>query len=397
MAQCSPCLAPERTHPMNNPLHRERFLAALKHQEADRVPVTLGSPSCAIHRSAQQRLLEYLGLPPAQAPVVIDNILQIVEPDPQLLQRFDVDVLWLLPQEPQAPWGAEGDSYVDEFGRRFTSGGGFYNQISSPLQQGTTEELSNYRFPQLSGDRVRGLHEKAARLYEQGFGLGVDGPWGIYEISSSLRSTEQYLMDMLLNPVYAEEIAERVLEEHHIPFYSLLLEAASPYAQMAVISDDLGGQQGLIFSPRLFRQIFKPRLKRLIKHIHSLADVRVYMHSDGAISDLIPDLIEIGVEGLNPVQHTARGMDLAGLKNRYGKDLGFFGGTLENELLSFGDPQTIRKNVRENISILAPGGGFLFASIHNISQEAPPENIVALLDAGLEFGRYPAGFAQSQG
>ena len=134
----------------------------------------------------------------------------------------------------------------------------------------------------------------------------MDGPWGIYEISSSLRGTADYLVDLALNPAYAESIAERVLEEHHIPFYTLLIRKAAPYCQMVMISDDLGSQQGLIFSPRTFRQIFKPRLKRLIEHIHNLADVKVYMHSDGAVYDLIPDLIEIGVEGLNPVQYTAR-------------------------------------------------------------------------------------------
>ncbi len=205
-------------------------------------------------------------------------------------------------------------------------------------------------------------------------------PWGIYEISSSLRGTADYLVDLALNPAYAESIAERVLEEHHIPFYTLLLQQAAPYCQMVMISDDLGSQQGLIFSPRTFRQIFKPRLKRLIEHIHSLADVKVYMHSDGAVYDLIPDLIEIGVEGLNPVQYTARGMELERLKRQFGKDLGFFGGSLENESLSYSTPQEVRRIVAETIKILAPGGGFLFASIHNITPEVPPENILALFE-----------------
>ena len=185
-----------------------------------------------------------------------------------------------------------------------------------------SKSLPPYQFPQLSPDRVKGLGQKAAHLFEQGYGLGVDGPWGIYETSSSLRGTAEYLVDLVFNPVYAESIAERVLEEHHIPFYSLLLKETAPYTQMVMISDDLGSQQNLIFSPRTFRNIFKPRLKRLIEHIHRLADVKVYMHSDGAIYDLIPDLIEIGVEGLNPVQYTARGMGLERLKREYGQDLG---------------------------------------------------------------------------
>jgi uroporphyrinogen decarboxylase len=167
-----------------------------------------------------------------------------------------------------------------------------------------------------------------------------------------------------------------------------LLKEAVPYCQMVMISDDLGSQQGLIFSPRTFRQIFKPRLKRLIDHIHSLVDVKVYMHSDGAIYDLLPDLIEIGVEGINPVQYTAKGMDLERLKRQFGQDLGFFGGSLENESLSYSTPEEVRRIAAEKIKILAPGGGFLFASIHNITPEVPPENILALFETARQAGLY---------
>jgi uroporphyrinogen decarboxylase len=343
-----------------------------------------------LHREAQQRLMEYLGLAPLREAQLIDRILQIVEPDPQLIERFDIDVLWLLPEDGPVSWSADRQSYRDEFGRQFIAGGGFFNQTGSPLARGTIEELAAYRFPSLASERVQGLRTQAAQLYEQGYGLGVDGPWGVYEISSSLRGTAEYLMDLALNPAYAEAIAERVLEEHHIPFYTLLLNETAPYCQMVMISDDLGSQQGLIFSPRTFRQIFKPRLKRLIEHIHSLAQVKVYMHSDGAVYDLIPDLIEIGVEGLNPVQYTARGMQLERLKRQFGKDLGFFGGSLENESLSYSTPEEVRRIAAETIKILAPAGGFLFASIHNITPEVPPENILALFETARQSGCYAA-------
>ena len=373
---------------MSDDVHRRRTLACLDHQQADRIPLTIGGPSCSLHRDAHEHLLGYLGLTPEREAPVIDRILQIVEPDPRILRHFDVDLLWLLPHEGDADWSGDRQSYVDEFGRSFVAGGGFFNQTSHPLRDGSMEELQAYRFPGLSSERVSGLRHKAERLYAQGYGLGVDGPWGIYETSSSLRGTENYLMDLALDPDYARAVAERVLEEHHIPFYTLLLQEASPCAQLVGVSDDLGSQQGLIFSPQTFRSIFKPLLKRLVDHIHSLADVRVYMHSDGAIYDLIPDLIEAGVEGLNPVQYTARGMELSRLKREFGKDLGFFGGTLENELLSFNTPDAIRAKVRENIATLAPGGGFLFASVHNIGPEVPPENVAALFEAAVEYGMY---------
>lgn len=373
---------------MQSDIHRRRFQASLHHRQADRVPLTLGGPSSALHRDAQRRLLEHLGVSRSADAPVIDRILQIVEPDPFLIERFDIDVLWLLPEDGNVILGDDGQSYIDEFGRRFVAGGGFFNQVASPLVAGTPGELATYVFPALTGERVKGLRQRAAQLYERGYGLGVDGPWGIYETCSSLRGTTDFLMDLVLDPVYAERLAERVLEEHHIPFYTLLLEEVAPFAQMVMISDDVGSQQGLIFSPRLFRQIFKPRLKRLIDHVHRLAKVKVYMHSDGAIYDLLPDLIEIGVEGINPVQYSARGMQLERLKTQYGRDLGLFGGSIENELLSSTTPQEVRRIAAEKVSILAPGGGFLFASIHNITPEVPPENTVALFDAGLEFGRY---------
>jgi uroporphyrinogen decarboxylase len=373
---------------MGGDIHRRRTLAALDHEEADRIPLTMGGPSCALHRDAHKKLLDHFGMIQEQDAPVFDRILQIVQPDPQILRRFDVDLLWLVPREGGASWSEDRQSCIDDFGRTFVAGGGFLNQVGHPLIEGTLEELRAYRFPELGPDRVAGLRDSAEHLYEQGYGLGVDGPWGIYETASSLRGAENYLMDLALDPGYARTLAERVLEEHHIPFYSRLLREAAPYAQIVLVSDDLGSQQGLLFSPQTYRSIFKPLLKRLVDHIHGLADVRVYMHSDGAIYDLIPDLIEAGVEGLNPVQYTARGMDLVRLKREFGRDQGFIGGTLENELLSFNSPDAIRHKVRENIATLAPGGGFLFASVHNIGPEVPPENVAALFEAGLEYGGY---------
>lgn len=373
---------------MQPSLPRTRFQACLEHRQADRPPLTLGSPSCSLHKDAHARLLQHLELKPVREAPIIDSILQIVEPDSQLYRLLDIDLLWLLPDEPPVRWEAGGSGYVDELGRRFAEGGGFFNQAAHPLVEGSQEELRRFRFPELNAERVKNIPHKASAWFEQGYALALDGPWGIYEISSSLRGTEDYLVDLALNPHYAAQLAQRVLEEYHLPYYSLLLEAAGPEVQMVMVSDDLGSQNGLIFSPRTFRQVFKPLLRRLVEHIHSLRPVKVYLHSDGAIYDLLPDLVEIGIEGLNPVQYTARGMELKRLKSEFGRDLGFFGGTLENAMLSFSSPEQVRQRVRENIEILAPGGGFLFAPIHNISAEVPAENILALYQSGKEFGSY---------
>lgn len=367
---------------------RQRLSAALQHREPDRVPLTLGSPSCSLHATAQANLLTYLGLSPQDAPIVTDHILQIVQPDERLLDLFDIDVLWLLPKEATVEWNATGTEFVDSFGRRFTAGGGFFNQVGYPLKGNSREKLKSYSLPVLEPERFAHLGNEARKLHAMGYGLGIDGPWGLYEICSSLMGVADYLMALISEPDLARQIAEKVLENYLIPFYDLLLADTAPYVQVVGISDDLGSQTGMIFSPKMYRELFKPLHKQLVAHIHAISDAKVYMHSDGSIYPVIPDLIEIGVEGLNPVQYDARNMDLAQLKQEFGQDLGFFGGVVENNVLSFGSPDEVRWIAEKNVAILKPGGGFLFAPIHNISQETPPGNIVALYQVGQECGLY---------
>ena len=368
---------------------RQRFIQALNHKEPDRVPIAFGGPECSIHKLAHQNLLRHLGIPETTPAPIIDQSLQIVDPDPRLYPRFNVDAVWVIPNEGPLAWSAGGDFYTDDLQRGFDYGGGFYNQTVFPLQSGEPAELDRFQFPDASSpERVAGMAERAHQFWEQGYGLVADGPWGLYEICSSLRGTQELFIDLALNKSYTETLAERVLEEYLKPLYANILSAVGDKVQMVVISDDLGSQQNLLFSPRIFRSIFKPRLRRLVEHIRRGTNAKVYLHSDGAVSELIPDFIEIGIDGLNPVQYTAAGMESNRLKKEFGTDFGFFGGGIENQILSFGDTVQVRAEVIRQVRHLAPGGGYLFATIHNISQETPPENILAFFDAAIDSGRY---------
>jgi uroporphyrinogen decarboxylase len=369
---------------------RQRFELALNHQEPDRVPIAFGGPECSINISAHHRLLDYLGYLPAGEPAIIDNILQLVDPDERLYEVFDVDVRWIMPCEAPVDWSSDHETYVDEFGRLFKAGGGFYNQIDYPLKEGTEKELARYRFPDLTMyDRMSGLIDKARHLNQAGYGLTGDGAWGIYEISSSLRGTQNLFLDMALHLDYVTRLAERVYEEHIQPYYTMLLQDVGQWLQMVVISDDYGSQRNLLFSPAIFRNIYKPLLAKLVTHIRTLTSAKIYLHSDGAVASLIPDFIEIGLDGLNPVQYTAEGMEADTLKRKFGDALGFFGGGIDNEVLSFGLVEQIRHDTQQQIAKLAPGGGYIFASIHNIAPEVPPDNTLALFRAAREFGKYP--------
>jgi len=369
---------------------RERLQCALNHQEPDCLPIAFGGPECSIHKLAHQNLINYLGLVETTPAPIIDYCLQIVEPAHQLFSRFGVDVVWLMPNEGDLNWESNGEIYTDDLNRRFMNAGGFFNQVGFPLLTGEQKELERFIFPDVRSDgRVTGLAEKAKMLWDEGFGLVADGPWGLYEICSSLRGTEMLFVDLVANQNYAEMLAERVLEEYLKPLYESILKVVGEKVQMVMISDDLGSQQNLLFSPRIFRAVYKPRLKRLVEHIHVFTKAKVYIHSDGAVSALIPDFIDIGLDGLNPIQYTAAGMESARLKREFGKDFGFFGGGIENQLLSVGSPAQVRAEVKRQIQILAHDGGYLLATIHNISQEVPPENVVAFFEAAQDFGQYP--------
>jgi uroporphyrinogen decarboxylase len=166
------------------------------------------------------------------------------------------------------------------------------------------------------------------------------------------------------------------------------LEQVGPYIQVFTFWDDLAGQNGWIINPAVYRKMIKPKQKRLVEAIRKKTDARLFYHSCGATRGLIPDLIEIGFDILNPVQVSAKGMDTRELKNEFGRDIVFWGGGVDTQhILPFGKPGEVVDEVKRRIDDLAPGGGFVFAAIHNIQAFVPPENIVAAFDTALQYGR----------
>jgi uroporphyrinogen decarboxylase len=195
-------------------------------------------------------------------------------------------------------------------------------------------------------------------------------------------------VNLATNQPLMEALAERILE-WQVAYWDMVLGQVGDYVDIVTLSEDLGAQNGLLMAPTTFRRIYKPRLRRLIEAIKKKSRTRVYLHSCGSIYRLIPDLIEIGVDILNPVQVNAADMDSARLKREFGKDLTFWGGGCDPVVLQTGTPQEIVEEVKRRIHDLAAGGGFVFGSVHNIQANVPPENIVAMFDAAWEFGGYP--------
>jgi uroporphyrinogen decarboxylase len=158
---------------------------------------------------------------------------------------------------------------------------------------------------------------------------------------------------------------------------------------VVMIGDDLAGQNGPLFPPEFYRSVVKPRQKKLVQHIRSLSSAKIWYHSCGAVVEYIPDLIDNGIDILNPVQITARGMDPEYLKDNFGKELVFWGGGIDSQhILPFVSPEEVKSNVKANMEVFKPGGGYVFNNVHNIQAGVPPENIMAMYEAAYEYGAY---------
>jgi uroporphyrinogen decarboxylase len=375
---------------------RERVLLALDHQEPDRVPIDFGGLVTSMHHQAYRNLLDNLGVPSDDIQI-LDMFQQIVDPARVIKEMFHTDVVGLFPRDGadfEFKLDQERDSFVDEWGVVYQRplGGYWYDLADHPLKEGTMEELKGFQFPNPRDPaRVRGLADQARRLLEEtNKAVMIHAPLGgVYEQSYWLRGLEPLYRDMAGNRPYVEALAERVLD-WLLQFWDLVLEEMGPYVHVVELSDDLGGQYGPLFSPELYREVYKPRHQRLAELIHSKTEARIFLHCCGSIRWALPDLIEIGIDIINPVQVSARDMETDRLKREFGKDIVFWGGgTDATHVLPFGSPDDVREEVKKRIGDLAPGGGYVFGPIHNIQAEVPPENVVAMFEAAYEYGRYP--------
>jgi uroporphyrinogen decarboxylase len=213
-----------------------------------------------------------------------------------------------------------------------------------------------------------------------------------------MRGFENFFCDMVTNQPFAEALLE-IIMEIKMCYWARALELVGPNVMMVSEADDLASQNRCLVSRELYRKLLKPRHTHLFSFIKQRArvPVKVFYHSCGAVAPLIPDLIEAGIDILNPVQVSAAGMDTAELKKQFGKELTFYGGGVDTqEVLPRGTQQQVRDEVRRRIDDLAPGGGFIFNTVHNIQADVPPGNIVAMWEALQEYGVYKSGAAASE-
>jgi len=371
---------------------RERYKKITSFQEADRVPVDMGSHVATIHRHSYAKLADYLNDPELEnKDKVLDRMVQNVVPDEKILRRYSIDFRWITPH-----WldvvDVSDDIYRDMWGIEWQYMLDAYSVYSSPLSEAKTiADIEFHPWPDPYDPRlVTGLKERAKWLYENtDYVLVADSiKGGLLTKALQIRGYEQMFSDLANNIEFAEALMDK-LNDLYKDFWSNFLGAVGPYVETVYFTDDIGGQQSMMISPDTFRQLVKPRLASLIDHIKSEADVKFMYHTDGTVTPVIEDIIEMGVDILNPIQTSALCMDTAVLKELYHGRLCFHGAIDVQQMLPFSTPEEVRYDVARRIYDLGRGGGYILAPCHNIGSDVPPENIEAMYEAAHELGRYP--------
>jgi uroporphyrinogen decarboxylase len=399
--------------------HRQRVLAALRHEEPDRVPIDFGATvDSTIMAIAYQPLREGLGLPPS-TPRVLDVAQQtaLVEEDVRIAMGSDLAPVFDEPRE----WrlGTLGDGSPAELPahfrpRRQADGsrvvldrdgnvvykmprrGHYFDPVYAPLAYATSitdldrhnDAIVNYDTP-AHLDKSYEERAEEVKVLRENTDYALVGFFGghILQAGQVLRGWEAFLMDLLKNKRFAHALMER-LTEAHLERLEHYAATVAPYVDVIQFEEDLGMQDRPLMRPEVYREMIKPYHRKLFAAAKAQCDAYLLLHTDGAVAPFIPDFIEMGVDAINPVQVSAAGMDSRALKREFGQDITFWGGGCDSQvILPFGSPEQVEAEVKRRIDDLAPGGGFVFAPIHNIQAGVPTENTVAMFRTAQEYGK----------
>ena len=395
---------------------RDRVLAAIHHREPDRVPIDLGGTrQSGMAASTYHQVKQRLGI---DTPTRMFDVYQMIaEIERPVMERFGADCVGLLPRsvafgirnegwkrwqfpdglEVEVPGGfnpvvepdgsivlkeadgtlvakmPRGGCYLDRMQKFPGAAHADPETLDLPLL--STEDCDHY------GAQAEAYHETTDYAIIARMGPPYELFWGL-----GTGDFQSWMVTLATEPDYVHALYEK-LTEVWLENLRRLCGAVGDRVQVLQFNDDLGTQEGLFLSVKMFRELVMPYYKRGLDWVHENTGWKVFMHNDGAIFDLIPSLLEMGVDILNPVQTTAKGMDPRKLKEQFGDQLAFWGGACDCQgTLAFGTPDDVAREVEEHVDILSPGGGFILTSVHNIQANVPPENVIAMFDTALGRG-----------
>jgi uroporphyrinogen decarboxylase len=380
---------------------RERVLTAINHEQPDRVPLVIGvSNATGIKMRPYKGIKDIIGV---QAP---DNYLYdwpelgTAEIDEETMRRLHSDVRGVLDLEPESVRKRNRardphSDYIDSWGSGQTEIGpdDWFPSVHPIPDARTVADLEAYQgWPDMSDpSRIAHVQENARRLAEENQYAILATPWLLFpfERAYAMQGFETFLLNLALDADFSRALLEKIAtycKQLMGPF----LEELGDNIDIIKIGDDLGTQESLMISPKMYRDILKPVHADFISFIKERTKAKVLFHSDGDVATLIDDFIEIGVDILNPIQTSAGSMsDLPSLKKRFGNNIVFCGGIDSHRILPFGSVAEVREEVQRVIQILGPGGGCMIGAVHTVMNDVPPENVLAMVDAVEEFGHYP--------
>ncbi len=381
---------------------RQRVLTTLDHQQPDRVPIVIGvSNATGIKMKPYRRLKAVTGIEAPDSYLYGWPELGTALVDEATLQRLHSDVRGVWDRFPQETFRCnlarpEHADYIDDWGSGAMEiePGEWFPGVHPLAQAETLQAIEAYPWPDMDDpDRVAHVREAAAALAREDRYAILATPWLLFplERAFAMQGMDRFLRNLALHPDFATALLEKITALCKTLMVHFL-DALGDNVDLIKIGDDLGMQETLLMSPRMYRRLVKPFHADYIAFIKEHTRAKVFFHTDGDVFDLLDDLVEIGVDVLNPVQTSAGRMaNLAELKKRHGQNLCFCGGIDTQRILPFGTPDDVRQEVRRVIEYLGPGGGYMLGAVHTIMDDVPPENILAMVDAVEEFGYYPLG------
>lgn len=368
--------------------HRERVVCALSHQQPDMVPIDLGSSlMSSIVLEGYERLKKYFGI--ESETKLSHRMMRIADVDEEILKRLDIDLRGVFPGTPKGTEDLGPNRYKDSWGieREKPEHSYYYDQRKSPLSGDIgVSDIVNYPWPNPDDPEiVRGLKERVKWIRNNtdcAVALALPNPF--VHISQYLRGFEDWYCDMALNPMVLEALFDAVLEVN-LEIAKNELKEVGQDIDVVVSGDDLATQKGLQYSHDHFLKYVKPKLAKFFSQVHDMSNAKLLYHTCGSVVSIIEDLIEIGVEALNPVQLSAAGMDPVKLKKKYRGRLAFWGAIDSQTILPKGSVKDVQKLVEDRIEQLGEGGGYILCAVHNIQPDVPLENILAMYRHAREY------------
>jgi uroporphyrinogen decarboxylase len=368
-------------------------LAALNRQESDRVPLDIGSTwNSTVTIPFYERLKLHFGV---ESPTkMINRMMQVCDLDERILQKLHVDTRPVYYNSPELDKNNEitlsENMYRDQWGMIYIkpSTSYYYDLYKSPLSgEISIHDVMNYPWPE-PYDRgyTRGLRTRIKKMRsETNYALVLNLSVWILQCSQGVRGYEDWFIDLIREPKLIECMIDNMTVSMLGPI-EMVLDEIGDLIDVVTVSDDIGHQDRLCMSPATYRKIFKPRHARMMDAIKSRTDAPIVWHSCGSVISVLNDLIEIGIDGLNPVQTSAKNMEPERLKREFGDRLAFWGGVDTVSILNNGTTEDVKKEVKYKIDTLAPGGGYILNPVHNIQPDVPVDNLLAMVDTLMEYG-----------